>query len=257
MTELVRVVVEGGVMTLTLNRPDKKNALNNAMYAVLGDALARAETDASVRVIFIEAEGDAFTSGNDLGDFAAVAAGTLKREDMKSGLFLSGIARAPKPLVAAVQGLAVGIGVTMLLHCDFVYVADDAKLSTPFVNLGLVPEAASSMLLPARVGYALAFRMFALGESIDGKTAAAMGMVTASLPANEVRTAALATAKKLAAKPVGALKAMKGLLRDTSAIQATMHKEGEIFGARLKSPETAEALRAFAEKRAPDFTQFS
>jgi enoyl-CoA hydratase/carnithine racemase len=145
----------------------------------------------------------------------------------------------------------------MLLHCDFAYVADDAKLSTPFVNLGLVPEAASSMLLPARVGYALAFRMFALGEPIDGRTAAAMGMVTASLPANEVRAAALAAAKKLAAKPVGALKAMKGLLRDPSLIQATMNREGEIFGARLKSPETAEALRAFAEKRAPDFSKFS
>lgn len=257
MSEPVIVAVDSGVMTLTLNRPDKKNALTNAMYATLGEALARAETDASVRVILIQAEGDAFTSGNDLGDFAAVASGALKREDMKSGLFLSGLARAPKPIVAAVQGLAVGIGVTMLLHCDFAYVADDAKLSTPFVNLGLVPEAASSMLLPARVGYALAFRMFALGEPIDGKTAAAMGMVTASLPAGEVRAIALATAKKLAGKPVGALKAMKGLLRDPALIQAQMSKEGEIFGARLKSPETAEALRAFAEKRAPDFSKFS
>jgi enoyl-CoA hydratase/carnithine racemase len=257
MSESVIVGVDGGVMTLTLNRPDKKNALTNAMYATLGESLARAETDTAIRVILIQAEGDAFTSGNDLGDFAAVASGAMKREDMKSGLFLSGLARAPKPIVAAVQGLAVGIGVTMLLHCDFAFVADDAKLSTPFVNLGLVPEAASSMLLPGRVGYALAFRMFALGEPIDGRTAAAMGMVTASLPATEVRATALATAKKLASKPVGALMAMKSLLRDPANIQATMNREGEIFGARLKSPETAEALRAFAEKRAPDFSKFS
>jgi enoyl-CoA hydratase/carnithine racemase len=257
MSEPVIVAVESGVMTLTLNRPDKKNALTNAMYATLGAALTRAETDPTIRVILIQAEGDAFTSGNDLGDFAAVATGALKREDMKSGLFLSGLARAPKPIVAAVQGLAVGIGVTMLLHCDFVYVADDAKLSTPFVNLGLVPEAASSMLLPARVGYALAFRMFALGESIDGKTAASMGLVTGSVATSEVRAAALATAKKLALKPTGALQAMKGLLRDPALIQSTMNREGEIFGARLKSPETAEALQAFAEKRPADFSKFN
>lgn len=257
MSEPVIVAVDDGVMTLTLNRPDKKNALTNAMYATLGAALTRAETDKAIRVILIQAEGDAFTSGNDLGDFAAVASGALKREDMKSGLFLSGLARAPKPIVAAVQGLAVGIGVTMLLHCDFVYVADDAKLSTPFVNLGLVPEAASSLLLPARVGYALAFRMFALGEPIDGKTAASMGLVTGSVSASEVRAAALATAKKLALKPTGALQAMKGLLRDPSLIQATMSREGEIFGARLKSPETAEALQAFAEKRPADFSKFN
>jgi enoyl-CoA hydratase/carnithine racemase len=176
---------------------------------------------------------------------------------MKSGLFLNGLARAEKPLVAAVQGLAVGIGVTMLLHCDLSYVADDAKLSTPFVNLGLVPEAASSMLLPARIGYARAFPLFALGEPIDGRTAAAIGLVTASAPAGEVRAMAQAAARKLASKPLGALKAMKGLLRDPAAIAATMQREGEIFGARLRSPEAAEAFRAFAERRAPDFSKFA
>ena len=256
MNDHVQVVVADGVMTLTLNRADKKNALTNAMYEALGNALSRAENDNAVRVIVIQAEGDTFTAGNDLGDFAAVASGQLKREDMKSGLFLGALARAQKPLVAAVQGQAVGIGVTMLLHCDFVYVADDAKLSTPFVNLGLVPEAASSMLLPARVGYAHAFRLFALGEPIDGRAAAAMGLVTASVPANEVRATAQATAKKLAAKPAGALRATKSLMRDAAIIQATMNREGEIFGARLKSPETGEALAAFAQKRAPDFSKF-
>lgn len=257
MSDHVGVVVEQGIMSVTLNRPDKKNAITQAMYEALGGALARAEADNAIRVIVFQAEGDAFTSGNDLGDFAAVAAGKLKREDMKSTLFLHGLARAQKPLVAAVQGLAVGIGVTMLLHCDFVFVADNAQLSTPFVNLGLVPEAASSRLLPARIGYARAFQLFSLGEPIDGRHAAAIGLVTASAPANEVRQLALATAKKLANKPLGALMAMKGLLRDPEAIQATMQREGEIFGARLRSPETAEALRAFAERRAPDFSRFS
>jgi enoyl-CoA hydratase/carnithine racemase len=257
MTDHIRVAVEQGIMTLTLNRPDKKNAITNAMYAVLGESLARAETDTGIRVILIQAEGEAFTSGNDLGDFAAVAAGALKREDMKSGQFLNGLARAQKPLIAAVQGLAVGIGVTMLLHCDFSYAADDAKLSTPFVNLGLVPEAASSMLLPARIGYARAFQMFALGEPIDGRHAASIGLVTASAPAGEVRSLAHEAAKKLANKPLGALKAMKALLRDPEVLAATMQREGDIFGARLRSPETAEALRAFAERRAPDFSKFS
>lgn len=257
MTDHVRVTVEQGIMTLTLNRPDKKNAITNAMYSVLGESLARAESDSSVRVILIQAEGDAFTSGNDLADFTAVAAGTLKREDMKSGLFLQGLAKAQKPIVAAVQGLAVGIGVTMLLHCDYSVVADDAKLSTPFVNLGLVPEAASSMLLPARIGYARAFQLFALGEPVEGRQAAAIGLVTASAPQASVRELALTAAKKLASKPLGALKAMKSLVRDPVAIAATMQREGDIFGARLKSPEAAEAFRAFAERRAPDFSKFS
>jgi enoyl-CoA hydratase/carnithine racemase len=166
------------------------------------------------------------------------------------------LARAQKPIVAAVQGAAVGIGTTLLLHCDFVYAADDAQLSTPFVNLGLVPEAASSLLLPARIGYGRAFELFALGESIDGRRAASMGLITASAPASEVRGIALATAKKLTSKPLGALKAMKVLLRDSVLIAERMQKEGSIFSERLKSPEAAEAFRAFAERRAPSFEQF-
>src|SRR5689334_13459327 len=194
MSEHVRIRNDAGVLRLTLARPDKKNALSNAMYAALGAALERAEADASVRVVLLDAEGDAFTAGNDLGDFAAVAAGAVQREDMTSHLFLNALARARKPYVAAVQGLAVGIGVTALLHFDLVFVAEDARLSTPFVNLGLVPEAASSWLLPARIGHARAFAMFALGESIDGRTAAAIGLVTAALPVQEVGDKALLAA---------------------------------------------------------------
>jgi enoyl-CoA hydratase/carnithine racemase len=256
MTEHVRISIEDGVLRLALARPDKKNALTMAMYAALGNALARAETDSSVRAVLLEAEGDVFTAGNDLGDFAAVAAGTLAREDMTAHVFLDALAHARKPYVAAVQGLAVGVGVTLLLHCDLVFVAEDAKLSTPFVNLALVPEAASSVLLQARIGYARAYAMFALGEPIDGRTAAAIGLANAALPAAEVRAKALSAAKLLASKPLGALQATKELMRDGKAIAAVMAKEMEIFGARLRSPETAEALRAFAERRPPDFRKF-
>ena len=257
MTEHVRITAEDSVLRITLARADKKNALTQAMYASLAQALARAETDATVRAVLLEAEGDAFTAGNDLGDFAAVAAGTLSREEMTTHLFLDALATARKPIVAAVQGLAVGIGVTMLLHCDLVFVADDAKLSTPFVNLALVPEAASSALLQARIGYVRAYAMFAFGEPVDGRTAVSMGLANQALAASEVRAKALAAAKLLATKPTGALQATKQLMRDGAAIAALMAKESEIFGARLTSPETAEALRAFAERRPPDYSKFT
>jgi enoyl-CoA hydratase/carnithine racemase len=257
MTDHVRISIEDNVMRLLLARPEKKNALTNAMYAALGAALDRAESDPAIRAVLFEAEGDAFTAGNDLGDFAAVAAGMMARSEMKAHVLLSALARAEKPYVAAVQGLAVGVGVTMLLHCDLVYVAEDAKLTVPFVNLAVVPEAASSWLLPARIGYARAFAMFALGEPVDGRTAAAIGIANSALPAADVRAKAFAAAKALATRPIGALRATKKLMRDAAAIQALMTKEGEIFGERLRTAEAAEAFRAFAERRPADFTKIS
>jgi enoyl-CoA hydratase/carnithine racemase len=257
MSEHVHINLEDGVLRIKLARPEKKNSLTLAMYTALADALARAETDPSVRAVLFEAEGDAFSAGNDLGDFAAVASGKLSREEMTTWRFLDALAKARKPYVAAVQGLAVGIGVTMLLHCDLVFVAENAKLTTPFVNLALVPEAASSVLLQARIGYARAYAMFALGEPIDGRTAASIGLANAALPANEVGPKALAAAKLLASKPIGALQATKQLMRDSQAIAAVMARESDIFAARLKSPETAEALRAFTERRPPDFSKFT
>jgi enoyl-CoA hydratase/carnithine racemase len=257
MTSLVLTSVEDGVLRLTLNRPEKKNALTNAMYSELAAALERAESDPAIRVVLLEAEGDAFSAGNDLGDFAAVASGASDRRDMHSGKYLSALARAKKPYVVAVQGLAVGIGVTMLMHFDLVYIAEDAKLTTPFVNLALVPEAASSWLLPARIGYARAFAMFALGEPVDGRTAASIGIANLALPKAEVRAKALAAAKALATRPSGALQATKQLMRDATAIQATMSREAEIFGARLKTAEAAEAFKAFAERRQPDFSKIT
>jgi enoyl-CoA hydratase/carnithine racemase len=255
MTDHVRITVDSAVMRITFARPEKKNALTNAMYVAVGEALTRAESDPAVRVVLLEGEGDAFTAGNDIAEFAAVAAGTRSRSDMQTHIFLEALARGTKPYVAAVHGLAVGVGVTMLMHCDVSYVAEDARLSTPFVNLALVPEAASTLLIPARIDYARAFQLFAFGEPIDGKTAAAMGLVTAALPAAEVRPKALAAAKALAAKPAGALQATKKLMRDSATILAVMAREGDAFGHRLRTAEATEAFRAFAERRAPDFTK--
>jgi enoyl-CoA hydratase/carnithine racemase len=255
MTDHVRVALEAGVLTLTLARPEKKNALTNAMYDVLVREMSRAEQDPAVRVLLFQGEGDVFTAGNDISDFAAAAAGAAAGRELGASPFLGALANATKPYVAAVQGRAVGVGTTMLLHCDVVIVAEDAQLTTPFVNLALVPEAASSWLLPARIGHARAFAMFALGEAMDGKTAAATGLATAAVPAAEVRARALQIARALAAKPIGALRATKRLMRDAEAITAVMQREGEEFRKRLKSPEAMEAFRAFTERRPPDFSK--
>jgi len=249
------ISMEDGVKVLTMNRPAKKNAITVEMYKQLADALGSAEADPKVRAILITGAGDCFTAGNDLGDFAAVAAGGERAPHAMR--FIQALGAAQKPLVAAVVGLAVGVGVTMLLHCDLTFVAQDAKLSVPFVNLAVVPEAASSLLLQQRIGYARAFEMFALGEPMLGDRAAAIGLVNAALPAGEVFPAALAAAKALAQRPLGALKATKGLMRDAELIKSVIEKEGGIFHARLVSAEAAEAFRAFAERRAPDFSKFA
>jgi len=166
MTEHIRIEKSDGILSLTMARPDKKNALSNAMYGALADAIEAAETDASVRVLLIRGEGDMFTAGNDVGEFAAMATGAFQGE-RHVGRFVQALAKSSRPLVAAVQGRAVGIGTTMLLHCDLVVLAENALLSTPFVNLALVPEAASSLLMPLRIGYARAYEMFALGEAVE------------------------------------------------------------------------------------------
>jgi enoyl-CoA hydratase/carnithine racemase len=255
MTNHVRVAQDAGILTLTLARPEKKNALTNAMYEVIVREMNRAENDSTVRAILIQAEGDMFTAGNDIGDFAAVASGVTPARSIGASPFLLALAHLTKPLVAAVQGSAIGVGTTMLLHCDMVFIAEDAQLTTPFVNLALVPEAASTWLLPARIGYARAYAMFALGQPIDGKTAAQIGIATAAVPSSEVRRRAVEAAKALTTKPSGALRAMKKLMRDVEAIKAVMQLEGNEFQARLKSPEAMEAFRAFAERRPPDFSK--
>jgi enoyl-CoA hydratase/carnithine racemase len=257
MTEPIRIAEDNGVLTLTLNRPDKKNALSNAMYATLVQELVRATETPAIRAVLIEAEGDMFTAGNDIADFAAIATGAKPAETLAAYPFIKALAWFDKPLVAAVQGNAVGIGLTMLLHCDAVYINEDAKLTAPFADLALVPEAASSLLLPARAGHARAYAVFALGDAISGRQAEAIGLATAALPASEVKTRARETAHRLAAKPAGALKAIKHLMRSSNEIAAVIEQETAIFAERLKTPEAAEAFKAFAERRKPDFRRFS
>src|SRR3954451_12908000 len=223
MTEHVRSDVANGVLTLTLNRPDKKNALTRAMYQALGDAIDGAAANAAVRCILIQAEGNVFTAGNDLGDFAAMNRGDESAAPRTGGNpLLNALARALTPIVAAVNGRAVGIGTTMLLHCDLVFVSDDAMLTTPFVNLALVPEAASSLLLPARIGHARAFAMFVLGEPVDAKTAVAWGLANAVCPRAELRATARAAADAIAARPPAAVAITKTLMRDAAAMRARM-----------------------------------
>ncbi len=256
MSDHITLAIDDGVLILTMNRPDKKNALSNDMYRRLAEAVEEAQTDPTIRAVLLQGAGGVFTAGNDLSDFAAVSSGQAKGIRYGS-VFIDTIGRAEKPMIAAVTGLAVGIGVTMLLHCDLVFVADDARLSTPFVNLGLVPEAASSLLLPQRIGYARAFAMFALGEAVLGERAAEIGLANQALPAGEVQAAALAAAKAVAKRPLGSVMATKRLMRDVETIKAVMEAEGKLFTERLKTAEAAEAFAAFAERRAPDFTKVS
>lgn len=242
-----------GVLTLTLNRPEKKNALTRAMYKALGDAIDLSAHDPDVRCVLIQAEGDMFSAGNDIGDFAARSADAAGH--WEGNPLLSALARAKTPLVAAVQGRAVGVGVTMLLHCDLVFVADDVLLTTPFVNLALVPEAASSLILPARIGHVRAFSMFVLGEAVNAQNAVAWGLANAAYPRAELREKARAAARAVAARPPAAVALTKALMRDPEALAKRMDVEGGHFVAQLKSPEAREAFAAFAEKRAPDFSK--
>jgi enoyl-CoA hydratase/carnithine racemase len=255
MTEHVLIEKAGGVLVLTLNRPDKKNALTAAMYRSLARAIEGAQQEPQVRAVLLQAKGDMFTAGNDMGEFAALNRGESTEPPSASDL-LRVLAQARTPLVAAVQGRAVGIGLTLLLHCDLVYVAEDALLSSPFVNLALVPEAASSLLLPARIGHVRAFEMFALGRAIDGRTAAAWGLANAAAPAGEVQAQARAAAEALAQRPPAAVRVTKALMRDAALISARVEEELVHFHAQLKSPEAKEAFAAFFEKRPADFSRF-
>jgi enoyl-CoA hydratase/carnithine racemase len=254
MTEHVRTDIADGVMTLTLQRPEKKNVLTGAMYDALSAALKHAETDASVRVVLFQGEGDSFTAGNDLSDFASQARGE-SAVDSPAHRFIETVSKAGKPLVAAVQGNAVGVGTTMLLHCDLVYLADNARLITPFVNLALVPEAASSWLLPLRIGYVRAYAMFALGEPMEAAAALACGLANAVVPQGELRKRAHDAAIALTKRPAGSLSMTKKLMRDHLRIATQIAEEGHLFKERLTTAEAREAFAAFAERRPADFTR--
>jgi enoyl-CoA hydratase/carnithine racemase len=252
--EIKTELSSSGVLTVTISRPDKKNALTNDMYGALADAIARANDDDAIRVLLIQADGDTFTAGNDVSEFAAQSTGNMP-EERNVVRFLRGLANATSPIIAAVQGKAVGVGTTMLLHCDYVLLSDDAQLITPFVNLALVPEAASSYLLPLRIGHARAFEMFSLGQPVSAERAVEWGIANRTTSAAELRAEAKLIAAKIAAKPAGSLTAMKRLMRNAEKLVAQMDAESTIFVERLASAEAKEAFAAFAQKRQPDFTK--
>lgn len=253
MTDHVLTQLADGVLSVSLNRADKKNAITQAMYEALAEATERAQTDPAVRVILFRGEGDAFSAGNDIGDFIALGSQGAGPDEMPVFRFLKALAHLEKPAVAAVRGRAVGIGLTLLLHCDLVVVAEDALLSAPFVNLALAPEAASSLLLPAIVGHPRAFEIFALGEPISGVKAEHWGLANRAVPAAQVDAVALELAGKVAARAPNSIRKTKALMRDAERMWALMLREGEAFGSQMRSPEAMEAFMAFSQKRAPVF----
>jgi enoyl-CoA hydratase/carnithine racemase len=245
------------ILRIQINRPDKKNAITVAMYTEMAAALDRAAKDSALRVVVIHGHSQVFTSGNDLADFMDASFGI--GEDRPVFRFLHAISTAAKPIVAAVTGPAIGIGTTMLLHCDLVYAGESARFQLPFVNLALVPEAASTLLLPAAIGYPRAAELLLLGEAFAAAKAREYGIVTEVLADGEVLNAAMAAARKLAAKPPAALRLSKMLMKKAlaDAVAKQMREEAEHFGTQRGSPEAAEAFKAFFEKRAPDYSKFS
>jgi enoyl-CoA hydratase/carnithine racemase len=246
--------IDAGVMTLTFNRLDKKNSITSAMYASLADGIAQAAQEAGVRVVVIQGHETIFSAGNDIGDFLNQPPST---QDSPVFRFLRGIATFEKPLIAAVAGPAVGIGTTLLFHCDLVYAGDNAAFSMPFVNLGLCPEAASSLLAPRMFGYHRAAEALLLGEPFFAEAAQEVGLVNRVLPPTEVNAYAQAQARKLAAKPLSSLIETKRLMKKSqqTEVLAAMAEEGQSFGRMLREPAAREAFGAFVEKRKPDFSR--
>ncbi|MDB5731061.1 MAG: Enoyl-CoA hydratase/isomerase [Variovorax sp.] len=249
---------EAGVLTLTFNRVERKNSITGAMYDTLSDALERAVDDSAVRVVLLQGDATVFSAGNDIGDFIAAAATPMDHPlPLPAMRFLHGIAAFPKPVVAAVCGPAVGIGTTMLFHCDLVYAGDNVAFSMPFVNLGLVPEAASSLLAPRMMGYHRAAEALLLGEPFLAEAALEVGLVNRVVPPTEANTVAQAQARKLAAKPLSALIETKRLMKlsQQGEVRERMDAESVSFGKMMRSPAAREAFGAFMEKRKPDFSK--
>ncbi len=250
----ILVHTEDGVTTLTFNRPDKKNSITAAMYASLADALEAAAADDSVRCVVFQGNETTFSAGNDIADFLNNPPATT---DSPVFRFLRGIAQFPKPVLAAVCGPAVGIGTTLLFHCDLVYAGDNAAFSMPFVNLGLCPEAASSLLVPQMFGYHRAAEALLLGEPFMAEAALEVGLVNRVVPPSEAAAMAQQAARKLAAKPMSSLVATKRLMKQgqMKQVMTVMAEEGEQFGRMLREPAAREAFSAFMERRKPDFSR--
>jgi enoyl-CoA hydratase/carnithine racemase len=247
----------GSILRVELNRPAKKNALTAAMYRSLAEIFGDAGKDDAVRVVLWHGAGDAFTAGNDMGDFLNDPPGPA---NFTQGLLMDALLMVEKPIVAAVQGVAIGSGTTMLTHCDFVYAGESAKFQMPFINLGLVPEFGSSYAVPARIGHLRAAELFLLGEPFTATRAAELGLVTRVVPDRDLLAIATETAQKLAAKPNGALRAIKRSIKQASIGQfreAALKIEPPVFFERLRSAEAKEAFSAFLEKRPPNFTKMT
>lgn len=243
-----------GIMTITLNRAEKKNAFTQAMYSACADALDLAAADAAVRTVVFQGHATVFSAGNDLGDFLNSGTPGLSAPVLR---FLRTLVAFPKPVVAAVCGPAVGIGTTMLFHCDLVYAGDNAAFSMPFVNLGVCPEAASSLLVPQMLGYHRAAEALLLGEPFMAEAALEVGLVNRIVPPTEANGIAQAQARKLAAKPLSALMETKRLMKKGQIAQvlAVIDEEAHIFGRMMGEPAAREAFGAFMEKRRPDFSK--
>ena len=255
MTDNVLVAVEQGVMTVTLNRPDKKNALTLAMYEGVTAAIRQAEGDISIGLIVITGAGDFFTAGNDIADFLSVPPDS---EDSPVVQFLKAISTTDVPIIAAVNGPAIGVGTTMLMYCEKVYAVDSASFRTPFISLAVVPEAASSMLMPKYLGYQRAAQMLLFGEPLNAQQAVDCGLVSQLCAADELQAIVAADAARIAELPKRALRNGKRLLRrDEEPVSNRIKAEMEQFGVALQSAEAQEAMSAFMEKRKPDFSKLS
>ncbi|MFN5046602.1 enoyl-CoA hydratase [Roseateles sp.] len=251
----IKTATVNGVLTIEIARPEKKNALTRAMYQGMADALVGANEDKSVRAVLIQGQPQIFTSGNDIEDFMA---SPPRDEDAPVFQFMRALLGCEKPVIAAVNGAAIGIGTTLLLHCDFVYVADDARLAMPFVALGLVPEFGSSLVVPRLMGHVKAAEKLLLGDPFTGAEAVECGIANAVLPAGEVVNQARRVAERFNNLAPSAVRESKRLMRAPHAeqLEAVIRQEAEIFGARLRSPEAMEAFQAFFQKRQPDFSKF-
>ena len=250
----IAITREDGVQTIRITRPEKKNALLTAMYQAMHEALVEADRSDAIAATIITGSDGVFTAGNDINDFRAGIAAGEELHERPVHRFVQYLPRIEKPLIAAVDGLAIGIGTTLLFHCDLVYATPAARFSTPFLDLGLVPEAASSLLAPQRMGYARAFELLALGEVFDAERAREAGLVNRVVPAAELEAVARQAAARLAAKPPAALQIARRLMRpDAAVITERLDAEAHLFSERLRSPEAGEAFAAFLEKRAPDF----
>jgi enoyl-CoA hydratase/carnithine racemase len=255
MSANIRVETKDRVLRIEIARTDKKNALTQDMYRAMLAALEKADADAQVRAILIHGARDCFTAGNDLKDFLESSPGGGPRASFQ---FIQALPKVAKPLIAAVGGAAVGVGTTMLLHCDLVYASQGARFQMPFVPLGLVPEASSSLLLPMIAGYQRAAELLLLGQPFGAEKAFAAGFVTEIVPEAELLEYARNAAAAIAALPPASVRAAKALMKRPllQAIAAQMDEESRIFSERLQSGEAKEAMTAFFEKRKPDFSRF-